>query len=115
VNEEDLYNYKAKLIKVIDGDTISVLMDLGFKTHQVRRIRLLGYDACETRTKDLEEKAKGMVQKYWLAFTLSACKYLYIHTKEKDSFGRYLGTVYSNEGENINERFIEKWPNSKAN
>ena len=52
-----MYIYKAKCLRVVDGDTIDAQIDLGFDTHKVIRIRLVGINAAESRTKDLEEKA----------------------------------------------------------
>jgi len=54
-----MYKYNAKLIRVIDGDTIDALIDLGFSVWVKKRIRLYGIDTPETRTKDLKEKKAG--------------------------------------------------------
>ena len=51
-----MYEYKAKLLRVIDGDTIDCVIDLGFNVRLKERIRLKGIDTPETRTRDLEEK-----------------------------------------------------------
>ena len=53
------YYYKAEVLSVYDGDTCTCLVDLGFKTFVRVKIRLIGIDTPEIRTKDLEEKAKG--------------------------------------------------------
>ena len=58
-----MYEYKAKLDRVIDGDTIDVNMDLGFDITIKKRIRLTGIDSPESRTRDLEEKARGLAAK----------------------------------------------------
>ena len=58
-----MYEYRAKLIRVIDGDTVDALIDLGFDVWVKKRIRLYGIDAPECRTKDLEEKALGIKSK----------------------------------------------------
>ena len=54
-----LYHYKAKLVRVIDGDTVDVMIDLGFDVWIKKRLRLYGIDAPETRTRNLELKKKG--------------------------------------------------------
>jgi hypothetical protein len=59
-----LYVYKAKLDRVVDGDTIDATIDLGFDTWAFRRIRLAGIDAPETRTRDLVEKQAGFASKF---------------------------------------------------
>ena len=60
------YGYSCKLERVVDGDTCDALIDLGFNTWAKRRIRFMGVDAWESRTRDLEEKKKGLAAK---AFT----------------------------------------------
>ena len=58
-----MYTYNAKLDRVVDGDTVDALVDLGFDTWKKVRIRFYGIDAYESRTKDLEEKEKGLAAK----------------------------------------------------
>ena len=61
-----MYTYRAKLIRVIDGDTIDAIIDLGFDVWVKKRIRLNGIDAPETRTKNLTEKEHGLKTKAFL-------------------------------------------------
>ena len=58
-----MYTYKAKVTRVVDGDTVDALIDLGFDTHVKKRIRLYGMDAWESRTRNKEEKVKGLAAK----------------------------------------------------
>ena len=58
-----MYIYKAKVLRVVDGDTIDLLIDLGFNAWKKERIRLSGINTPETRTKDLKEKEKGLLAK----------------------------------------------------
>ena len=58
-----MYIYKAKCERVVDGDTIDAIIDLGFDTWKKIRIRLVGVNAAESRTRDLEEKARGLAAK----------------------------------------------------
>ena len=51
-----MYEYNAKLDRVVDGDTVDAMIDLGFDTWVHKRIRLEGIDAPETRTRDLDEQ-----------------------------------------------------------
>ena len=60
------YNYSAKLVRVVDGDTCDCMIDLGFDTWVKKRIRFMGVDTWESRTRNLEEKKKGLEAK---AFT----------------------------------------------
>jgi micrococcal nuclease len=90
------YTYDAKLIRVIDGDTIDVSIDLGFDISINTRVRLLGVDAPETRTRDLDEKKRGMEAKKFVQemFKKNGNKCLvhsYKNTREK--YGRYLARV----------------------
>ncbi len=59
----DFREYECELIKVVDGDTIDAYIDLGFKVKMKQRIRYMGLDTWESRTRDLEEKAKGLEAK----------------------------------------------------
>ena len=58
-----MYIYSAKCLKVVDGDTIDARVDLGFDTFKKIRIRLVGINAPESRTRDLEEKERGLAAK----------------------------------------------------
>ena len=64
--EINKYEYTAKLERVVDGDTCDALIDLGFNTWVKKRIRFKGVDTWESRTRDLDEKKKGLAAK---AFT----------------------------------------------
>ena len=55
--------YNAKVVRVVDGDTIDLLVDLGFSIHHKVRVRLYGINTPESRTRDLEEKALGLKAK----------------------------------------------------
>ena len=59
----DFREYECELIKVVDGDTIDCWIDLGFKVKWKARVRYMGLDTWESRTRDLEEKAKGLLAK----------------------------------------------------
>ena len=61
-----MFIYNAKCLRVVDGDTVDATVDLGFDTWKKIRIRLVGINTPETRTRDLEEKAKGLAAKNFL-------------------------------------------------
>lgn len=88
-----LYIFKARVLRVIDGDTLVIDLDMGFETHTIKRVRLLGVDTPE-RGKPGYNEAK--------AFTTSAVlgKDVYVQTYQADAFGRYLADVWYQEGEN---------------
>ena len=59
----DVREYQAELVKVLDGDTIDCYIDLGFDLKIKKRVRYMGIDTWESRTRDLDEKAKGLLAK----------------------------------------------------
>ena len=65
-----MYYYKTEVLRVVDGDTVDVRMDLGFNVWHKCRVRLLGINAPESRTRDLEEKSRGLAAKSFLVDTL---------------------------------------------
>lgn len=89
--------YVRKVENVVDGDTIDVLIDLGFDILFASRVRLAGIDTPESRTKDLAEKALGLEAKEYLKKHLKDAKSVIIKTEKMDSsekYGRILGWVY---------------------
>ena len=58
-----MYQYKVKLDRIIDGDTIDCYIDLGFNIQTKKRIRFAGINTPESRTRDLEEKKRGLAAK----------------------------------------------------
>jgi micrococcal nuclease len=102
--------YVRKVENVVDGDTIDVLIDLGFDILFQSRVRLAGIDTPESRTKDLAEKALGLESKEYLKKYLKDAKSVVIKTEKMDSsekYGRILGWVYVNEDtESLNDKMI---------
>ena len=91
--------YVRKVENIVDGDTIDVLIDLGFDILFQSRVRLAGIDTPESRTKDLKEKALGLESKEYLKKYLKDAKSVIIKTEKMDSsekYGRILGWVYIN-------------------
>lgn len=108
-----MYEYFVKEVKaVIDGDTIDVVIDLGFSILFESRVRLAGIDTPESRTTDKREKALGLESKKYLAERIKAAKNVVIKTEKLDSsekYGRILGWLYlDGEGNSINHEMIEK-------
>ena len=93
-----LYQYKVKeILKVVDGDTVDVIIDLGFDVFLEKRVRMAGVNAPESRTRNLEEKAKGLKTKAWLIEKFNTEKQIIIETSldnQYGKFGRVLGTFY---------------------
>lgn len=102
--------YVRKVENVVDGDTIDVLIDLGFDILFASRVRLAGIDTPESRTSDKAEKVLGLEAKEYLKKQLKDAKSVVIRTEKMDSsekYGRILGWVYINgESESINNKMI---------
>ena len=102
--------YVRKVENIVDGDTIDVLIDLGFDILFQSRVRLAGIDTPESRTKDLAEKALGLEAKEYLKKNLKDAKSVVIKTEKMDSsekYGRILGWVYINgDTESLNDKMI---------
>jgi len=108
-----MFEYYVKSVnKVVDGDTIDVVIDLGFDISFTSRVRLAGIDTPESRTKDLAEKALGLESKKYLADRIRAAKNVVIRTEKINSsekFGRILGWLYlDGESNSVNHEMIEK-------
>ena len=108
-----MYEYRIKsVIKVVDGDTIDVVIDLGFDISFTSRVRLAGIDTPESRTKDLKEKTLGLESKEYLKKKLDDASNVVIRTEKVNSsekYGRILGWLYINgETKSINHEMIEK-------
>lgn len=101
-----MYTYKAKLDRVVDGDTVDAHIDLGFDITIHKRIRLAGIDTPESRTRDLEEKARGLASKDRLIELLEDGNFI-LESKEVGKYGRVLGTLII-EDMNINKTLVEE-------
>ena len=101
-----MYIYNAKLDRVVDGDTVDAIVDLGFDTFKKVRIRLVGINAPESRTRDLEEKARGLAAKARLIELLGDGEFI-LHSHGVGKYGRCLGTLLMNDVD-INKRLINE-------
>ena len=115
-SRKSCYNFRVtKIVKVLDGDTIDVLIDLGFDLFKKERVRIAGVDTPEKRTRDLEEKALGIDATNWLKKKLEDTiagdgDELTIRTElvgGTGKYGRLLGWLYINEDLiSLNEQMI---------
>ena len=106
-----MYEYGCKVERVVDGDTVDVVLDLGFDILYRCRVRLYGIDTPESRTRNLDEKARGKMAGAFLKDAIDSGKKVVIQTKLKDSkgkFGRVLGDVVVDEV-NINQEMIKNY------
>lgn len=90
-----MFTYNAKLERVVDGDTIDAMVDLGFSTWKKVRIRFYGIDAYESRTRDLKEKEKGLLAKQRVIDILQENDNVFtLISHGVDKFGRALGEIF---------------------
>ena len=114
-----VYRYRVKLLKVVDGDTVDVDVDLGFDVWlRKQRIRLHGIDTPESRTRDKEEKRFGVRAKQHLSHMISTKiehgplvgadtkKQISLQSLGRGKFGRILGVLFV-DGVSVNEKMIE--------
>lgn len=101
-----MYEYKALVTRVVDGDTIDAEIDLGFGMYSRQRLRLYGINTPETRTRDLEEKEAGLEAKKVVTDTILG-KRVTIRTEKAGKFGRYLVEVILENGTNLNNYLVE--------
>ena len=94
----DKYNYRAKLVRVVDGATVDALIDVGFDIWFKKRIRFKGVDTWESRTRNLEEKKKGLAAKArtkeLLEKVSSKSGYFRIKSYGTGKYGRVLADIY---------------------
>jgi len=103
-----VYEYNCKVKRVVDGDTVDVLIDLGFDIAYASRVRLYGIDTPESRTRDKDEKARGFISKDFLKSWLDKGSVVIRTRKDKKGkFGRILGEMVVDDI-NINELMIEE-------
>ena len=109
-----MYEYRCKVVKVIDGDTVDVDIDLGFGVWMHKeRVRLFGIDTPKSRTRDLEEKKYGLAAKKFLTNMLDddGGIILKTHKDKTGKFGRILGELWRTTNyadQSINNYMIDK-------
>jgi micrococcal nuclease len=106
----DKHNYSAKLMRVVDGDTCDAMIDLGFDTWVKKRIRFYGVDTWESRTRDLEEKKKGLAAKDYVKDLLENSDEGKFALKSHGvgKYGRVLGELFVKGNEtSVNELLKE--------
>jgi len=104
--EGQRYWYRAALVRVVDGDTVDVMIDLGFDVQTYQRLRLLGIDAPEMRGK---QKAEGQNSKRALKALLEEQPYLIVKSRKRGKYGRYLADIYIPQCEvSVNDWLVEQ-------
>jgi endonuclease YncB( thermonuclease family) len=106
-----MYEYGCKVTRVVDGDTVDCILDLGFSILHKCRVRLFGIDTPESRTRDKDEKVRGKLAAKFLKDAIDNGKKVILRTKLKDSkgkYGRVLGEIIVDDI-NINVTMIENY------
>ena len=111
-----MYTYLITLLKVVDGDTIDAEIDLGFNIKVKKRVRFMGINAPESRTRDLEEKSRGIAAKDRVKCLLEGCDNIQLKSHGVGKFGRCLGELFVDKVdgqekltlENVNELLIKE-------
>jgi|TARA_A200000159_G_scaffold34132_1_gene30715 micrococcal nuclease len=103
-----MYRYKVNIVKVVDGDTVDVDIDLGFgMVYKKQRVRMLGIDTPESRTRDLVEKKFGKASKKHLKTILEEAESIELVSHDKGKFGRILGDLFIGSNEtSVNQQMI---------
>jgi len=106
-SEDKLYHYRAKVVEVYDGDTVTAIVDLGFHIQMEMKIRLVGINAPEMQE---PTKAKGTTARNYLRkVALNKSVTLQTMKDKQEKYGRYLGTLWlDGETTSINETLIAK-------
>ena len=104
-----MYEYKATIRRVVDGDTVDVTLDLGFNIMYNSRIRLLGIDTPESRTRDLEEKKRGLAAKDRVKELCPVGSSVTLKTTKdgRGKFGRILGEIFVGDI-NVNQQLVSE-------
>ena len=102
-----MYEYSATLVKIIDGDTVDVVIDLGFNTTKKERVRLLGIDTPESATKDLVEKKLGIEAKEYITQWFAQNTPFRLQTTKDDKYGRILGVFTGLDGKTLNDILVQ--------
>jgi len=105
-----MYEYKCNITRVVDGDTVDAEIDCGFDIIFKSRIRLYGIDTPESRTRDLDEKARGKLASQFIKDKISEAKLVKVKTKldKKGKFGRVLGSIIADD-EDLNESMVKNY------
>jgi len=105
-----MYRYNVKVTRIVDGDTVDVDIDLGFgMTYKKQRVRMMGIDTPESRTRDLEEKFYGKQSKAHLE-TILAEGDIQLQSHDKGKFGRILGELFVGSSTySVNQQMIDEY------
>jgi len=104
-----MYEYKCKVVHIVDGDTVDIDIDLGFGVWlRDQRVRLYGIDTPESRTSDADEKVYGLAAKdFVVKWTNAGDLSLKTFKDDRGKFGRILGEIWYGGEHNVNQLLID--------
>ena len=105
-----MYEYKSQVTKIVDGDTIDVNIFLGFDVVLYKqRVRLYGIDTPESRTRDKEEKVRGLLSKAYVQEKCPINSTIRLRSYDRGKFGRILGDIYELDSDiSINQKMCNE-------
>ena len=109
MSNDKLFHYAAQVDRIVDGDTIDVVLDLGFDIHLRARIRFAGINAPESRTRNPVEKQAGLAAKRYVEDWIGEREHQVVIQTVLDNrgkFGRVLGRVLNSDGQCLNDEMV---------
>lgn len=106
-----MWEYRAEVDRVVDGDTVDFTVDLGFNVQTKIRTRLLGVDTHETYgvSHDSEEYELGKRETEWVQEWFDEADSVTIKTQSTGKYGRWLATIQREDGECLNDRLVDEF------
>lgn len=104
--EEVLYTYQAEVVRIIDGDSIVLKVDMGFRMTTTQSFRLYGIDTPELRSRDEGERAKAQVAKARLIDLCPIGSIVWLVTYKADKYGRWLADIIIRDDRKVNEILV---------
>jgi micrococcal nuclease len=102
------YQYRGRVVKVVDGDTVDVDIDLGFGITRRERVRLAGVNTPELHSKDAASQVAAKAAREFVVAWCSPLSEVFLRTeKEREKYGRYLAEVVSPSGESLNASLVK--------
>jgi micrococcal nuclease len=103
-----MYEYVvSQVVKIVDGDTLDVIIDVGFDMMRKERIRINRVDTPESKTTNELEKKLGLEAKEYVEYWISNQKQIKIKTIKDDKYGRILGELYGDNGDCLNDLLLQ--------
>ena len=102
-----MYQYKAMLLNVVDGDTVDMDVDMGFNVRIKQRLRLLGINTAEINAKDAADRQLAIDAKQFVLGHISVGTTYIINTYKGDKYGRLLAEIYLSPGVTLNDLLLQ--------